>query len=298
MSVARVAAEGKVNLVLRVLAREEGGYHQIETLFQRIALADLVTVREAAGRTVDVGGVAVPPGGIGPVEQNLAYRAALAYREAAGWPSGFAIELDKRIPTGGGLGGGSADAAAVLRALDALAPTPVGLRTLLTIAARLGADVPFLTSGAPLALAWGRGERMLTLPALPPRTISLVCFDFGVSTRDAYAWLDDERRSAPRLMEPVLLAPRDCATWSGVGALAGNDFEGPVGLRHAELRRLLDGLRRSRESEGSIVLMAGSGSTLFVVHPDGAAHSLGATRDGYAVVATRTVERAAQVELL
>ncbi|GAC1649182.1 MAG: 4-(cytidine 5'-diphospho)-2-C-methyl-D-erythritol kinase [Gemmatimonadaceae bacterium] len=298
MRAARVAAEAKVNLVLRVLAREEGGYHQIETVFQRIALADIVTVREASGRTLDVGGIAVPRGGVGPVEQNLAYRAALAYRETAGWPAGFAIELDKRVPTGGGLGGGSADAAAVLRLLETLAPSPVGLRALMTIAARLGADVAFLACGIPLALAWGRGERMFALPALPPRNLSLVCFDFGVATRDAYVWLAEARRTAPRPVEATLLTPRDCATWSGVAALAANDFESPVGARHAELRRVLDGLRRARELAGAIVLMAGSGSTVFVVHGDTSAAALGATRDGYAVVATRTVERAAPVEVM
>src|SRR5256885_2106484 len=83
-----------------------------------------------------------------------------------GWPDTFAIEITKRIPVGGGLGGGSADAGAVLRALDVLAPHPLGPR-LPALAAELGADVPFMTLDAPFALGWSRGERLFVLPTLP-----------------------------------------------------------------------------------------------------------------------------------
>src|SRR3982751_6289548 len=133
--VARVRAQAKINLFLRVLARESSGYHQIETLFCRLALGDDVTVRVGVrGRSLDCNG-ALPSEGLGPVEQNLAWRAAVAYADAASWPIDFAIEIEKRIPVGGGLGGGSADAGAVLRALDALAPSPLAPQALLDIAA-------------------------------------------------------------------------------------------------------------------------------------------------------------------
>ena len=134
MTEARVAAQAKINLMLRVLAREALGYHQIETLFCRLALADDVVVRVTPGaRTLDCRGA-----GVGPTERNLAYRAALAYAEARGWPDGFAIEIDKHIPVGGGLGGGSADAAAVLRALAALDPAPMSPDGLVTLAGHPG----------------------------------------------------------------------------------------------------------------------------------------------------------------
>jgi len=134
-SSARVVAQAKVNLVLRVLAREAGGYHSIETVFLRLDLGDDVEVRIAAsGRSLTCTGPAMPEAGLGPVEKNLAYRAAALYQEASGWPAGFAIEIGKRIPVGAGLGGGSADAGAVLRCLDALAPRPLG-RHLVEIAA-------------------------------------------------------------------------------------------------------------------------------------------------------------------
>ena len=119
---ARTLAQAKINLFLRVLAREASGYHQLETLFQRLDLGDDVRVRIGVrGRAVDTRGADV-----GPTEGNLAWRAGVAYADAAGWPDGFAIEIDKRIPVGGGLGGGSADAGAVLRCLDRLNPTPLG----------------------------------------------------------------------------------------------------------------------------------------------------------------------------
>ena len=155
---ARVEAQAKLNLFLRILAREESGYHQIETLFCRIALADTVKVRIAAsGRSIDAVGARIPASGLGPPDQNLAWRAAVAYAEATGFPGGFEISIEKRIPVGGGLGGGSADAGAVLRALNVLNPRPVPGAELLRLAVSLGADVPFLTQDeTPLALGWGR----------------------------------------------------------------------------------------------------------------------------------------------
>src|SRR5262249_8609737 len=142
--------------------------------------------------SMDCDGPAMPADGLGPVERNLAYRAAMTYAEATGWPNGFAIEITKRIPVGGGLGGGSADAGAVLRALDALSPHPLRSR-LVSLATSLGADVPFMTIDAPMAVAWGRGERLMPLPALAARPVLLVSPDVSISTADAYGWLDADR---------------------------------------------------------------------------------------------------------
>src|ERR671923_2093268 len=143
---ARVLAQAKINLFLRVLAREASGYHSIETLFLRLDLGDVVRVRVGSGveRAVHCHGPVCPADGLGPAERNLAYRAAVAYADATGWPRSFAIDIEKNIPVGGGLGGGSADAGAVLRLLDAMAPRPAG-PGLVELAASLGADVPFMT---------------------------------------------------------------------------------------------------------------------------------------------------------
>ena len=154
-------AHAKINLRLVVLAEETSGYHQIETIFCRIALADELSIATAgdAGLTLDV-----RDADVGPVDDNLVMRAARAWFEAAGIAAHHAITLRKRVPAGAGLGGGSSDAAAALSLLDRMHDQILGPDRLLEIAASLGSDVPFFMVDAPLALAWGRGERILTQP--------------------------------------------------------------------------------------------------------------------------------------
>src|SRR3954471_22148139 len=161
----RTLAQAKVNLSLRVLAKEPDGFHSIETVFLRIALGDDVRVhiRELT-RTLRCGVMRDEP-----EEKNLAYRAAAAYAEQTGWPHGFEIVIKKRIPICGGLGGGSADAAAVLRILNTLAEKPLPWEKLCALATRIGSDVPFLASNFVMAMGWGRGDKLLELPALPSR---------------------------------------------------------------------------------------------------------------------------------
>ena len=288
---AKVVAQAKVNLVLRVLAREASGYHSIETVFLRLDLGDGVQVRTASsGRAVDFAGPAMPDSGLGPAEKNLAYRAALAYQEATGWPGGFAIEVDKRIPVGAGLGGGSADAGAVLRCLDALSPTPLG-RRLVEIAAPLGSDVPFMTIDSPMALGWSRGERLHPVRPLEPRPVALLKPPFSVATADAYAWLAADR--GPYVPKGAALEPDILATWEAVSAIATNDFQAVVGGRHPELLEMVDDLA----SRGALFsMLAGSGSAVFGVFsspPDGAAIARDNECD---VLITRTSDRVVQVE--
>lgn len=292
---ARLAAEAKVNLGLRVLDREPSGYHRLETLFARIDLADEIVVeRTAAGCTLDVQGADV-----GPTERNLAYRAALAYLQASGWSTGLAITLTKRIPAGGGLGGGSADAGAVLRLLDAMAPAPMAPDRLAAIALQLGADVPFLTTTAPQALAWGRGERLVPIPTLPARALLLCLPSFGVETKAAFGWLAETRETGqpPAGVEggdrPVAAA--EVASWAAVGAWSRNDLEGPVEARHPELTEL----RRALRAAGAhLARMSGSGSTVFGVFEGPVPTTLPAAPAGSRLVATRLVDEVARVELL
>jgi 4-diphosphocytidyl-2-C-methyl-D-erythritol kinase len=295
--VARTTAQAKVNLYLRILAREASGYHQLETLFCRLELGDAVTVRtEGRARSLDCSGPALPDGGLGPVERNLAWRAALAYGDASGWPAGFTIEIDKRVPVGGGLGGGSADAGAVLRCLDALAPAPLGETALLGIAATLGADVPFVTASAPLALAWGRGERMLALPPLPRREVHLFVQDFGVPTAEAFAWLAEARAGATTSPAAGVLSPEAFATWESVAAVAANDLEAVVLPRYPPLAAL----RAALAEDGGhrlLTLMSGSGATVFSV-VDACEVPVAPMRAGGRVVRTATAERVASVEVV
>ena len=260
-----VAAQAKVNLRLRVLAREDSGFHQLESLLLRLELADTVRIRRTpSDRSLDVSGDA-DPAAIGPVERNLAWRAAVAYADLAGWDDGFAIELEKRIPIGGGLGGGSADAGAVLRAMDAMSRKPLGEEALVRIAFTLGADVPFLTGAHPYALAWGRGERLLALKAPPKRPVVLLVPSFGVSTKEAYGWLEAPRATSMPVGDATgILRPTALASWKQIAALAVNDFEPVVSTRHPEIAALVNGLR---EMGCAPAMLSGSGSVVFGVHP-------------------------------
>jgi 4-diphosphocytidyl-2-C-methyl-D-erythritol kinase len=290
-AVARVRAQAKINLRLVVLAREASGYHSIETIFQRLDWGDDVTVRPASGRTLDCSGPSMPAEGLGPVEKNLAYRAAVAYAEATGWPSGFAIEIDKHIPVGGGMGGGSADAGAVLRALDALAPSPLGPR-LIEIATGLGADVPFMSIEAPTAIAWGRGERLLALPPLPSRPVVLIAPGFSVATADAYTWVSESRGGyAP---EAALLDAGSLADWDHVAALATNDFERVVAKRHPRIAELVDDLASFGAKPA---MMSGSGSTVFGVFTDRPDVAAIARSTGHSPIVTATSTRVVRVSL-
>jgi 4-diphosphocytidyl-2-C-methyl-D-erythritol kinase len=258
----------KVNLILRVLQREPTGYHQIETVFQRLTLADTVTVRRTSGpRSLDVVWEGLPPVALGPVEQNLAWRAAEAYAAAAGAPKGWAIELTKRIPAGGGLGGGSADAAAVLRVLQATAREPLPGATVHALAAALGADVAFGLLDAPLALGTGYGERLTPLPALPPRVVDLVLPDFGVNTGAAYGALAAARAAAGGPAPVAALRPASAASWAAVRASQVNDFEATVFAAHPQLESIRYQLD---DPAADVARMSGSGSTLFRVGPSAA----------------------------
>ncbi|MGH7541852.1 MAG: hypothetical protein ACRELC_12715, partial [Gemmatimonadota bacterium] len=162
-------ARAKVNLRLLVFERDETGYHGLETIFARLDLHDRVRVEPASeGISLEVTGEAAA--GVPTGAENLCWRAARAYLEVSPHgPGGARIRLDKRVPAGAGLGGGSADAAAVLRALDRASRCPLGERGLLRLAGELGSDVPFALLDVPMALGWERGRRLL--PLQPPRPL-------------------------------------------------------------------------------------------------------------------------------
>lgn len=281
-----VEAQAKINLRLRVLAREASGYHRIETIFQRIDLADTVRVRLTDGtRSIDCRGADV-----GPAERNLAWRAAVAYADATGWPSGFAIEIEKRIPAGGGLGGGSADAGAVLRILEAMSPRPIG-SGVLEIAAAIGSDVPFLTAEHPLAIGTGRGEQLVPVKPMDPAAAVLLFPDFGIPTADAYGWLAGDR--GDRIPPSIPMAPATLTRWKHLVGLAVNDLEPPVVARHpliGELIRSLDA------ADARIAMMSGSGSTVFgLFWPDPPRYPIDPL--GARMVLTRTSDTVAPVIL-
>lgn len=258
-AVVRLPAHAKLNLLLRVLAREEDGYHSLETLFCLISLADELTAERIAG-----GGVSLEVTGAetGAPEDNLAVRAARLVLEATGHRFGVKLTLTKRIPVAAGLGGGSSDAATALRAVNRLADGAIPRHELLQMAARLGSDVPFFLSGAGLALAWGRGERLMRLPPLPPAPALLLVPTTAISTPEAYRWVDAARQSLGR-RGAVALDLEALASWGSLGRLAGNDFESVVFGRHPDVRA---GFEKLATTHPLLCRMTGSGSTLFAVY--------------------------------
>lgn len=286
----RVDAPAKINLRLRVLGRRSDGFHEIDTLFQAIALHDDVTVRRTeAGIRLTVEGADV-----GPIEENLAYRAARALLAASGADGGFAIDLVKRIPAGAGLGGGSSDAAAVLRAGDLLIGRPLPAATLAALAAELGSDVPFFLGAGPLATGTGRGERLEQHPSLPSVPVVVVLPPVHVSTREAYARLAGGRGSSgggePPCFAHVGGAP---ATWEEVALDASNDFEDVVPAVWPEIAMSLSALR---DAGARPAQLSGSGGACFGIFPDEAAASVAAEALeealGWPAILTRTLESA------
>ncbi|MFN2317333.1 MAG: 4-(cytidine 5'-diphospho)-2-C-methyl-D-erythritol kinase [Gemmatimonadales bacterium] len=249
----------KVNLLLRVLAREDDGYHGIETLFCRISLADELVMERRDGRGVTI---EVEGGDTGPDEENLAVRAAKMVLDATGNRAALHIRLTKRIPVRAGLGGGSSNAASALAAAGQLTGHAIPRAELLQFASRLGADVPFFLSGASLALAWGHGERLMRLPPLPKAPALVVVPPNGIGTAEAYRWVDEAREGVGR-RGSVVLDGEALGSWGDVARMAGNDFESPVFGRHPEIRGAFEALAVTHPL---LCRMTGSGSALFTVY--------------------------------
>jgi 4-diphosphocytidyl-2-C-methyl-D-erythritol kinase len=252
-------APAKVNLFLRVLAREDSGYHGIETLFCKISLADKLTVAEAEGRTV---ALTTEGEECGPPAENLATRAAQMVLDATGNRIGVSLHLVKNIPAKAGLGGGSSDAAAALDGVNQLMGNPIPRHELLQLGSKLGADVPFFLSGASLALGWDRGDRLFRLPSLPAAPGLLLIPPVGVSTADAYKWVDATRADAGR-RGALALDLEALQSWGSIGRMAGNDFEGAVFGRQPSVREAFEKLV---STQPLVCRLSGSGSALFAVY--------------------------------
>jgi 4-diphosphocytidyl-2-C-methyl-D-erythritol kinase len=258
----RVPAFAKVNLRLDVLARRADGYHELRTIFQTISLHDTVQLERSRNPGVELAVRGDAALASAPQRENLVWRAAEAFRRHVKLPGGIHITLEKHVPAGRGLGGGSSDAAATLAGLVRLTKRRIAPERLLEIAAGLGADVPFFLLGG-RALGTGRGDEIYPLPDGQPRTLLVVSPpDIAVSTRDAYGWLD--RRLTKKADNSRLWS--FCALcWSPQDEHLSNDFEGVVFRRHARLARIRRTLLQGGAAEAAL---AGSGSAVFGVFPN------------------------------
>jgi len=257
----RLAARAKVNLRLEVLAREASGYHQLETVFCALDFADDVEIDIGdPGLTLEIDGAELPTG-----PDNLVYRAAHAFFERASIEPCAAIRLKKRIPAGAGLGGGSSDAAVTLRGLNLLLHQPLEHQALLELAINIGSDVPFFLCGSSLALAWGRGERLLPLEPLPAIDVVIIAPPFAIVTANAYRALAAQRDTATPRLTPHITPLHRLAGWDTVFADAHNDFQAIATQMHPALHDYISAL----EAAGAgVAMLSGSGSAVFGLFKD------------------------------
>jgi 4-diphosphocytidyl-2-C-methyl-D-erythritol kinase len=248
-------AHAKLNVFLRVLGVRDDGYHEIETVILPLELHDVVTAEHADGFAVTV---------TGPRARELAHAGgeALVERAARAWAHetgreapGATITVDKRIPVAAGLGGGSADAAATILALDELHGTDLSTETLLGIAAAVGSDVPALLLDGP-AYADGRGDHVTPVHAQTTHWV-VVPASFAVRTPDAYGWWDARAETGP---DPgAVIAALEAGNDENLGPGIFNDLQFAVAARHPEVA---DTIAALLDAGALGAVMSGSGPTV------------------------------------
>jgi 4-diphosphocytidyl-2-C-methyl-D-erythritol kinase len=272
-----VAASCKINTHLRIFDRRPDGFHDIQSVFQALDFGDSLTVvslKECSACEVLMDGP-VPP------EQNIVSKAVLAFRRASGFDGGVRIQIDKKVPLGAGLGGGSSDAAATLIALNRLSGAALSLAKLEEAAQTLGSDVPFFLFGG-TAIVEGRGERVTNVPAFLDYGVVLVHPGFPSDTGRAYSLLDQARleggmnadsdggSAGPRLEDLYRYVVSKPSDWP-----FRNDFYPVLRKQSSEYDRMIGALR----SEGAVFAsLSGSGSACFGIFPDPGASKAAASR--------------------
>ncbi|MGH3677400.1 MAG: 4-(cytidine 5'-diphospho)-2-C-methyl-D-erythritol kinase [Mycobacterium sp.] len=256
-----VRAPGKVNLYLGVGDRRDDGYHELTTVFHAVSLLDEVTVRTADVLSLELAGEGVQS--LPTDERNLAWQAAELMAEHVGRAPDVAITIEKSIPVAGGMAGGSADAAAVLVAMNTLWELGVPRRDLHALAARLGSDVPFALHGG-TAMGTGRGEELATVLARNTFHWVLAFGDAGLSTSAVFAEIDRLRESTGRKLPPQLddpepvLAALASGDPTGLAPLLGNDLQPAAMSLDPGLRRTL----KAGTDAGALAgIVSGSGPT-------------------------------------
>ncbi len=258
MKTLTIPAYAKINLFLEIREKREDGYHAIESVMQSVSLSDTLTLTlsEEKGIRLLCEDAAIPSD-----EKNTAVMAAMRFFERFPSKYGLDITLKKAIPHQAGLGGGSADAAAVLRGLDALLHTDLTADELIDLAAKVGSDVPFCLFGG-TSIAKGRGEILSDAPALAPCTVLIAKDTQGMSTPEAYRLADDRPKETLRSLEPFCDALKEGSLSAVCGKLY-NGFESvvfPLRKSAAELKSFF----LSNGADGA--LMSGSGTSVFALY--------------------------------
>lgn len=253
MTMLQIKARAKINWALNIVGRRTDGYHLLDMVMQAVELHDDMTFEDAPEITLSVDGI-IP----GDADKNLAVRAARALNAHAGTRRGAHITLKKRIPARAGLGGGSADCAATLRALNALWGLHLPDATLMDIGATLGADVPFCLTGG-LCRVRGIGERIDRAPAAPEIPLVLVTPGGGLSTAEVFALWDREGFPDVMLDAPALVNAVADRRFDAIDRLCANALTAPALRLMPEIGTLMADLRRLG---AKAAFMTGSGSTV------------------------------------
>ena len=256
-----ISANAKINLTLDILRRREDGYHELQMVMQAVSLADQLTVVPARGTEGTAASDLhfLPTGG-----KNLAQMAAAAFRAATGLGGPVDVTIQKRVPVCAGLAGGSADAAAVLRAMDELTGAGLSSVELAKIGEGVGSDVPFCVLGG-TALAEGRGERLTPLPPLPPCHITICKPPFSISTPQLFSRVN-VRKIVRRPDTAGTVAALEAGDLAGVARRMYNVFEDVLEPRRmAEIREIESALIDCGALGAS---MSGSGPSVFGLFQD------------------------------
>ncbi len=257
-----VPSFAKINWTLNILGERSDGYQQIRTIYQTVDLSEELVFETTSNRGIEleVEGRKVPPG-----EDNLLYQTADLLRKMAGSQAGIRIKLQKKIPVGAGLGGGSSNAALALLALNQLWDCKIGEKELVELAGQLGSDVPFFLVGG-TAVGWGRGTEVVPLPDLPQEKSLLLLYPhLEISTSEAYSlgkwgtyggtqiltreWVETTMRDLLRAVGPKGVG------WSSLE----NDFEDVLFAHYPVLVEAREALKKTGCER---VMLCGSGSTL------------------------------------
>jgi 4-diphosphocytidyl-2-C-methyl-D-erythritol kinase len=293
---ARLRSLAKINLDLRVLHKNPDGFHELRTVFQTVSLADTIEIEFEKARRTQVS-IDDPDA----IPDNLILRAARATLDAMGIAARVHFRLTKRIPMGGGLGGGSSNAAAVLLALPVLAGRALSMENRLEIAAALGSDVPFFLLGG-TAVGLGRGTELYPLADISQQPLLIVSTGLHIATPEAYRALNrgltfTGSSSSINGFQSYVRALNEGRSAGTASALGANDFEAAVSRQYTQLKTIMGKLSKL---DATGVRMTGSGSAVYAIfrsrrERDRAQEVLQGNRvfQGFRLLAAALVSRAA-----
>lgn len=252
-------APAKVNLALDVTGKREDGYHLLETVFQSVSIYDKLTITITDEKGINL---TCSDSGLPCNEKNLAWKAAAAFLRESGLECGFSIHLEKHIPSEAGMGGGSSDAASVLKGCNILCGEPVPFERLCAIAASLGADVPFFLYGG-TAYAEGIGDILTKLPSMPELPMVAAKGKGGISTPEAYRRIDSLTDPVHPDAKGLRAAIEKGVPVNELWQYCGNLFEAVTDLDDVW------NIRRTMEDMGAVfACMSGSGAAVFGIFKD------------------------------